>query len=321
MGVADRGEFVWVADKVDRCDDAVLRRHRHHLFDGVTSREDGACGAADDGWPGGQVTVSAGHSYEQAGHPAGTDDRAASGPAFGTTVGNAYDLRRQAGDDLVHVAGSQRTEQAADEFAVGRGGLAGLLFRPEPAAGPAGDLPACRLGASHRGSDLGVGHLEYVRQHENRPLDRCQLVEQHQEAEGQGVGQLGRALRAGISHDRLGQPWPGVDLPGPRRGAEPVEAKAGGCGDQPGLGVGDVCAAGRLPAQPGVLGDVVGVGQGAEHPIGQAADPGPGRLERILAHVAVVTGNACTARRAAACPLARAASAIRPVGPTQSPAR
>ena len=120
-GVADRGEFVGVADKVDGCDDAVLRRHRHHLCYCVTSRENGTGGAADDGRLGGQVAaVAAGHGYEEAGHPAGADDRAASGPAFGTTVGEAYDLRRQADDDLVHVAGSQRTEQAVDITAAHR---------------------------------------------------------------------------------------------------------------------------------------------------------------------------------------------------------
>jgi hypothetical protein len=142
--VADRGEFVGVADKVDGCDDAVLRRHRHHLCYSVTSRENGAGGADDDGRLGGQVAaVAASHGYEEAGYPAGADDRAASGPAFGTTVCEAYDLRRQADDDLVHVAGSQRTEQAVDEFAVGPCGLAGLLVRPEGKPVPRG---ARRLG-------------------------------------------------------------------------------------------------------------------------------------------------------------------------------
>src|SRR6266542_2172464 len=77
---------------------------------------------------------------------------------------------------------------------------------------------------------------------------------------------------------------------------------------------------GCLPAQPGVLDDVVGIGEGAEHPVGQAADPGPGRLEWILAHVADVAGKgkAWTARSAAAWPLARAASAMRPVSPVAS---
>lgn len=58
----------------------------------MISRENGTGRAADDDGPGCQVAVAAGQANEQARDPVGTDDRAASGPAVGATVSDAYDL-------------------------------------------------------------------------------------------------------------------------------------------------------------------------------------------------------------------------------------
>ncbi len=84
--------------------------------------------------------------------------------------------------------------------------------------------------------------------------------------------QLRRAgRRVGLQGDRqwLGQPGADVVHALALGRAQPVQAKPGGGGDQPGFGVADGRRVGAGPAQPGILDDVFGVGAAAEQAVGQ----------------------------------------------------
>ena len=163
---------------------------------------------------------------------------------------------------------------------------------------------------------------------QHRALDGGELVEQHEEGEGERVGQLGCDLGLGlggvVDHQRLRQVGPDVGLLPVVRRAQPVDGEAGDGAHEERLRVVDLRAVDGLPAQPRVLAGVLGVADAAGHPVGDAEQPRPQGLECLGAgvgrvHAATIAGVVAAARPAAR-PLANAASASIPSGPTQSPA-
>jgi hypothetical protein len=76
--------------------------------------------------------------------------------------------------------------------------------------------------------------------------------------------------RRRVGELRLGQPDADVVLALHLGRAQAVDRDARRDGDEPGLGVVDAAAVGLVPAQPGVLHDLLGLGRGAEHPVGDA---------------------------------------------------
>src|SRR5690606_29131879 len=73
----------------------------------------------------------------------------------------------------------------------------------------------------------------------------------------------------GIDPGRFRQPGPRIGFAPAPGGAQAVDAQPGGGGHQPGLRVGDGGPVRPVPAQPGVLDHVLGVGAAAQQPVGQ----------------------------------------------------
>src|SRR5262249_52771914 len=110
--------------------------------------------------------------------------------------------------------------------------------------------------------------------------------------------------------DRLRQPWPHIGLaPRPRR-FEMIEAKARDHPRKVGARIGNVAASRSVPAQIGVLDDVLGLGERAEHAIGESGQMPPVRLEfarcsvlgRHAACLTIFMGAPPTVTRRQACP-------------------
>jgi len=78
----------------------------------------------------------------------------------------------------------------------------------------------------------------------------------------------------------LGQPEADVMRAPGLGAAQPVDGQAGGHGHQPGLGLVQRGAVGRMPAQPDVLHQFLGVGHAAQHAVGDALQPGPQAVEQ-----------------------------------------
>ena len=153
---------------------------------------------------------------------------------------------------------------------------------PDLAPGPAGDLPAVVLGLADGRGDRRVRLAEDVGEEEHGPLGGRQRVEHDEEAERHRLGQLGGRLR-GRSSDRSpasdtgsGSHGPDVVLPAPwtsvrrrsrARRVVVVVSHAAGVSTDVLVGAG--------PPEPGVLHHVLGVGERAEHPVGEPEQPGP----------------------------------------------
>jgi hypothetical protein len=85
--------------------------------------------------------------------------------------------------------------------------------------GPPDDLP-----------DLLEVVVEHVVEQENRPLDRCQPLEQDQERHRQRVGlldEVGRIARALVGHERFREPLADIRLAADPGGLEVVDREVG----------------------------------------------------------------------------------------------
>jgi hypothetical protein len=107
------------------------------------------------------------------------------------------------------------------------GGLEAGLLGLDLASGPDGDLTAVLLALSDHGCDLVVAVFEDLPEQEDRPLDRGEALQQHQEGHGQGVGRLG-VLGDVVGDHRLGQPCPDVALPADPGRAQVIDAEPRG---------------------------------------------------------------------------------------------
>jgi hypothetical protein len=135
------------------------------------------------------------------------------------------------------------------------------------------ELAAGGLAPAQHGGHLGVVAVKHVVQQEGRALVGREAFQHHQQRHRQVAGQLGARVggRRRVGRDPgLGQPGAVVGRALGARGAQAVQAQPRDGGRQPGLG--RVHALGRrgLPAQPGVLQHVVGIGAAAQHAVGHA---------------------------------------------------
>ena len=113
-------------------------------------------------------------------------------------------------------------------------------------------------------------------QHERRPLGRRQPFEHHQQGDPDRVVERHPIGRVEVGARRLdewlGQPRPDIAAPD-GVGAQAVEAHPSGHGDQPSDHVIDVVGAMAGEAGVGLLHGILGVGEGAEHPIADIEHP------------------------------------------------
>ena len=179
-------------------------------------------------------------------------------------------------------------------------GVAGALRGADAAAGRGGQLAAGRRGAADDLGHFGEGVAEDVVQDERDALGRGHRFEHDEEGhvdrlvEGDPVGRVdGGAARPpgdplrGFGQ-RLGDPFAHVGLPpGPGR-AEQVEADAAGDRRQPGAGGFDgflLLPGHGVPAGVGLLHGVLGLGQGAEQPVGEIDQLTPLAHDRAQARI------------------------------------
>ncbi len=152
----------------------------------------------------------------------------------------------------------QTLQQARTRFG------ADLHARPRVAdalARTADDLPARGLALAEDARDVVVAGIENLVQQKSGTLLGREPLEQgekgHRQIRRQLAGVIGGRRR--FQRQRLGQPWArlpfaiGAQLP------QPIDAQARGGRDQPGFGRADF-AARVIPAQPGLLHDVLRLG-------------------------------------------------------------
>jgi hypothetical protein len=131
--------------------------------------------------------------------------------------------------------------------------------------------------------DLVVVVVEHLAQQEHRALDRTERLEHHQErhrdrlGERQPVARRGRALR----HQRLREPRTDVGLALHARRAQVVDRQARHDRRQPGPRRVDLLVGSVLPAQEGVLHDVLRIAHAAEHAIGDPEEQAAMLLEGL----------------------------------------
>ena len=171
-------------------------------------------------------------------------------------------------------------------------------------AGAGRELAAGRLAATECARHFGEVEAEDVVQQEARPLQRRQPFEHQHQRHRNIVRQLARRLVVEdfVDH-RLGQPLADVELAPRLRRLHAIEAEPRHHGAEIAARLLDRRAVGGVPAQIGVLHDVLGLGARAEHAVGKPGQRAPMRLERrdVLverrAHAAEALAIGCVTSR------------------------
>ena len=188
------------------------------------------------------------------------------------------------GDEAFEVALAGGGEEARGQGAALAGvGVEARAVVLDPAARADEDLAAVGLGTVDDRRDRREVDVERLPEHEHRALDRRQALEQHEHRQRHGLLGLhgGRRLRL---DQGLGKPRALVGLAAHARGAQDVDRQPRGDRRQPRALVLDVTRG--LPPQVRLLHDVLGLGDRAEHSVGdreeQISHGGCHRLARRL---------------------------------------
>ena len=165
-------------------------------------------------------------------------------------------------------------------------------------------LAARCFAAAYGAADLGEIETEYVVQKETRPLQRRQALEKEHHSDGNVVREVARAvIPEGFIHHRFGQPLADVEFAARARRLHPIETQACHHGAEIAARLLDRGAVCRMPAEIGVLHDVLGLGARAEHAVGEPRQRAPMRLEsrdvlvKNRAHAAEALGIDCVRSR------------------------
>jgi hypothetical protein len=164
----------------------------------------------------------------------------------------------------------------------------------DPATGSAGELPRGRRRSADDRRDLDERHGEDVMQHEGDPFRGRQGVEDDQHREPDRVAQQGFLLgidALGGTHDGIRDVGIKGALAARLARSQHVQRDPSDDGRQPGPQVLDIARVSAAQADPGLLYGVVRLGQGAEHPEGDAPQVGAVRLEALGEPVLIVHGS------------------------------
>ena len=199
----------------------------------------------------------------------GTLDRTTSRGDQAAAVGDDDDIGGEDVEETLQVALADGGEEALDDLLLLRRadrhprtpGLDVLASAVGDLADGGGRLP-------DRLCDLVVGDVEHLAEHEHGALGRGERLEHGQHGDRDVLGELDIGGDVGARQQWLRQPLADVLLAPSRHGPQPVQRLPGDDADQVGprlahLGVVDV-----RPSQPRLLDDVLGVGRGAEHLVG-----------------------------------------------------
>lgn len=199
-------------------------------------------------------------------------DRDAGGSNNSSTIGVRDDVR---GEKLLELS----------EIAFLRGGDQGykkplsldtICRSPAPVsnvlAGTRDELARVGLGGLKDFRYLAVGVIEGFAEDIGRAFSGRQLFEQQQHGEFESLATFSPKGWVGASVHGLGKPRPNVSLASGARRLREVDSKARRGGDKKRGRVLNGSTVGRLPAQPNVLHDVLGLGDGPEHTVGDAEE-------------------------------------------------
>jgi hypothetical protein len=220
---------------------------------------------------------------EHAGHVAGAGHAPGERRRLASPVPDHLNVGGQQFPQPVDVAVTDRGEEA------GRQLVAFPAVHLEPGApvahmAPAADreLAAGRLGPADGRGDLGKAEPEYIPEHEYRPLEGAEPLQQQQRRHGQRVSQFRRPRRIFIrvGQERLREPRPGIGLPPDAGRSQHVDGDPGDHGREEGPGRRGLGRR-RLVAQPGLLDRVLRLAHAAEDAVGDREQQRPQLLELL----------------------------------------
>ena len=199
------------------------------------------------------------------------------------TVGPEHDVGIEHRDERVEITLAGGCEERLDDLPLGgEVCVRDRIGAAHAPARPARELPR-RLGrALHDRGDLLERHGEHVVQDEGQPFGRGQPLEHDQQRQTHRVGEQRLVLGVGAAgrvDDRVGNVHVERLLAPRSAGAEHVQRDPGDDRRQPAAEVLDLPHIGPAKPQPGVLDGVVGLAEGAEHPVGDRPQVRPLFLE------------------------------------------
>src|SRR5918995_6119380 len=133
-------------------------------------------------------------------------------------------------------------------------------------------------------------HLESIRGKRSTNTARSagrERLEHGEHRDRHALGQLDVGGDVGARRQRLRQPFADVVLAPPRQRTEPVQRLTSDDADQVGPRVAHVRMVDVRPPQPRLLDDVLGVGRGAEHLVGDGEQQAAVARERVFVHADV----------------------------------
>ncbi len=148
-------------------------------------------------------------------------------------------------------------------------------------AGPVGDLPHARRTLVDGFGELVVVEPEHLAQHEDRPLGGSQRLEDEHHRHRHAVGELDVLGDVAGGDERLGEPRTDVVLAAAGHRAQPVERGPAHDAHEEGARVTHLALVHRVPLEPRVLDDVLGVGRGPEHLVGHGEEQAAVSGERV----------------------------------------
>ena len=155
-----------------------------------------------------------------------------------------------------------------------------------------GELAAGSRVALDGRRDLVESQPEHIVQQEGRPLERRKAFQRQHQRQGD-------VFLFVLFDDGIGKPGTDIGLALTARGFELIEAEPRDGAAQERLGLAHLAAVGPHPADEGLLHDILGVGHGAEHAVGDAHELRTQRVEtRRCVLVRGVRGQAAAAMAA-----------------------
>jgi len=152
----------------------------------------------------------------------------------------------------------------------------------------------------HHPGDLLERHGEHVVQHERESLRRLEGVQHDEQREADRVGELsllGRVDSVAGLHDRVGHPHVERVLAPGRPRAQHVQAQPRNDRGEPTADIVHVLARRAGDPQPGFLDRVLGLGERAQHPVGDRPQAGSVLLEPRYPELFVLHCHILSTRR------------------------
>lgn len=219
---------------------------------------------------------------QQPSHLVGPHDGPQDGLSDSPAVTQQDDVGGEDVEQTLHVTRLDRPAERVE-------GPSGLVRGDRPPGPARRDVGACPVGDLADGvpapadglGDLLVVEAEHLAEHEHRPLVRCERLHDQHHRHRDALRELDVLGHVGRGEQRLGQPGADVGLLPAAERAQPGQGLARGDPDQIGAPVPYGVEIDTGPPQPGLLEDVLRVGGGAQHLVGDGEEQVAVRDERL----------------------------------------